>query len=69
MFLTPAALIAETIVADGVTGELKENLLTAYRELRDDYAPRTEHFDEAGEPRYLNRLISEASPYLCAQPG
>ena len=29
-----------------------------------DYRPRTEHLDAAGVPRFTNRLILEASPYL-----
>jgi hypothetical protein len=29
-----------------------------------DYVPRTRHKDATGEPRYTNRLILEASPYL-----
>ncbi len=55
---------AEPIIAGGVKGKLAEQLLEAYQALDDDYEPRTEHFDDSGEPRYLNRLVLEASPYL-----
>ncbi len=29
-----------------------------------DYRPRTHHFDADGQPKYVNRLVLEASPYL-----
>ena len=29
-----------------------------------DYKPRTHHLHPNGTPKFINRLISEASPYL-----
>jgi len=43
---------------------LSAQLVRAYEALGDDYKPRTEHLFADGHPRYINRLISEDSPYL-----
>ncbi len=61
--MSPAA-VAEPVIAGGIKGELAEQLLEAFQSLDDSYEPRTEHFDDNGDPRYLNRLVREASPYL-----
>ncbi|MBX2824281.1 MAG: DUF255 domain-containing protein [Gammaproteobacteria bacterium] len=44
--------------------ELLQDLQAAYSAMGADYVPRTEHFNEQGEPVYINRLIKEESPYL-----
>lgn len=52
------------VVAMDADSQLSINLTAAYRQLGDEYKPRTEHFLENGDPKYINRLIQEASPYL-----
>jgi uncharacterized protein len=44
--------------------ELARRLAEAIAARGPDYRPRTRHLDAAGRPRYTNRLIFEASPYL-----
>jgi uncharacterized protein YyaL (SSP411 family) len=44
--------------------ELQQRLSQAYIDKGIGYRPRTEHFNEDGSPRYINRLILEDSPYL-----
>lgn len=46
------------------SASLTEQLLTAYQNKGNDYRPRTRYLDESGQPRFLNRLILEDSPYL-----
>ncbi len=43
---------------------LEARLWKAYQAKGPDYQPRTHHLDSKGVPLYINRLISEASPYL-----
>jgi uncharacterized protein YyaL (SSP411 family) len=52
------------VVGMNVDNQLSNKLTAAYRQLGDGYKPRTEHFLENGDPKYINRLIQEASPYL-----
>ncbi len=40
------------------------HLLKAFSLMPADYRPRTTHFDDDGRPTYINRLITETSPYL-----
>ncbi|MCU7857816.1 MAG: thioredoxin domain-containing protein, partial [Candidatus Thiodiazotropha sp. (ex Lucinoma borealis)] len=44
--------------------QMEQKLNTAYLAKGIAYQPRTEHFNEDGTPRYINRLILEDSPYL-----
>ena len=44
--------------------EVRERLTAVLRAKPAVYHPRTGHVDDAGVPRYTNRLISESSPYL-----
>ncbi|MGD8909589.1 MAG: thioredoxin domain-containing protein [Chromatiales bacterium] len=44
--------------------QLQEKLNQAYLAKGAGYRPRTEHFNEDGTPKYINRLILEDSPYL-----
>ncbi|MEM7562018.1 MAG: thioredoxin domain-containing protein [Pseudomonadota bacterium] len=44
--------------------DLTDRLIKALEAKPDDYKPRTEHLDENGHPRFINRLIFENSPYL-----
>ncbi|MFQ6672173.1 MAG: thioredoxin domain-containing protein, partial [Candidatus Tectimicrobiota bacterium] len=44
--------------------QLEARLWKAYQAKGPDYQPRTPHRDAHGVPRYINRLILEASPYL-----
>ncbi|MFT6873955.1 MAG: hypothetical protein ACI9XK_000493 [Granulosicoccus sp.] len=53
-----------SVVAMDIDNQLSIVLTDAYQKLGDDYKPRTEHFLENGDPKYINRLIQEASPYL-----
>ena len=43
---------------------LDEKLQKAYQAKGPDYKPRTHHLHSSGAPRFINRLIFEASPYL-----
>ncbi len=43
---------------------LTKKLIKAYKELGDNYKPRTEHFLKDGSPEFINRLVVEESPYL-----
>ena len=45
-------------------GELRARLEGAMRALGPDYTPRSSHLNADGTPKYINRLILEASPYL-----
>jgi uncharacterized protein YyaL (SSP411 family) len=56
--------IQTPVVAMDADKQLAEKLTKAFRKLGDDYRPRTEHFLNNGDPKYINRLIQEASPYL-----
>ncbi|MEW8047688.1 MAG: DUF255 domain-containing protein, partial [Candidatus Thiodiazotropha sp.] len=44
--------------------QMEQKLKAAYLSKGISYRPRTEHFNEDGSPRYVNRLILEDSPYL-----
>ncbi|MCU7872759.1 MAG: thioredoxin domain-containing protein [Candidatus Thiodiazotropha sp. (ex Lucinoma borealis)] len=44
--------------------QMEQKLNAAYLAKGIAYQPRTEHFNEDGTPRYINRLILEDSPYL-----
>ncbi|MEW8505946.1 MAG: DUF255 domain-containing protein [Candidatus Thiodiazotropha sp.] len=44
--------------------QMEQKLKTAYLAKGIAYRPRTEHFNEDGTPKYINRLIFEDSPYL-----
>ncbi|MEW8657179.1 MAG: thioredoxin domain-containing protein [Candidatus Thiodiazotropha endolucinida] len=44
--------------------QMEQKLKAAYLSKGISYRPRTEHFNEDGSPRYINRLILEDSPYL-----
>ena len=43
---------------------LAAQLSKALTEKGEEYEPRTHHKDEAGRPKYSNRLLLETSPYL-----
>ena len=49
---------------NGKSEALIKKLHAAYKARGADYNPRTEHFNENGDPLYTNRLILEDSPYL-----
>jgi uncharacterized protein YyaL (SSP411 family) len=44
--------------------ELKQTLLSALKSKGSDYQPRTRYLDDNKNPKYINRLILEDSPYL-----
>ena len=44
--------------------QLAEKLREALQNQGPNYVPRTHHLGEGGTPKYINRLILEASPYL-----
>ena len=44
--------------------EIEEKLRQALDELGSDFRPRTEHVNDRGSPRFINRLVLEDSPYL-----
>jgi len=52
------------IVAPSAKPAERAVLLERLRQLGPAYVPRTEHRLPDGSPRYLNRLVGEASPYL-----
>ena len=54
----------EMIVAPSADVATQDKLLDAWRGLGPDYEPRTEHLLEDGSPKYVNRLVTAASPYL-----
>ena len=56
-----AMIVAPDSDADAGT---RAGLVAAWRALGPDYEPRTEHFLPDGSPKYVNRLVREASPYL-----
>lgn len=45
-------------------GDAPESWKSALRQRGATYKPRTEHLSADGQPKYLNRLILETSPYL-----
>jgi len=47
-----------------VDAALQKRLDRALASQAPGYAPRTEHFNEDGSPRFTNRLIEQTSPYL-----
>ena len=55
VLLSPATARAET---------LEERMQAALVAQGPDYEPRTRHLKADGRPKYINRLIFEASPYL-----
>lgn len=48
--------------------QLSDDLLREFHHIKqkrgESYTPRTRHLDEAGQPRYTNRLFLQSSPYL-----
>ncbi|PIE42094.1 MAG: thioredoxin domain-containing protein, partial [Gammaproteobacteria bacterium] len=44
--------------------DLKQKLQAALSAKGPDYRPRTKHLLTDGQPKYINRLILENSPYL-----
>jgi len=64
MQVQAAKMPDEQVVAPGASDEVQADLLARLRSLGDSYEPRTEHFLDNGEPRYVNRLVAEDSPYL-----
>jgi uncharacterized protein len=44
--------------------ELKQRLLSAFKNKADGYQARTRYLDKDKQPQYINRLILEDSPYL-----
>jgi uncharacterized protein YyaL (SSP411 family) len=58
----PAATSASAAPAEDPA--LRARLLAALAAKGPDYVPRTRHKNPDGSPRYTNRLILEASPYL-----
>ena len=54
----------DRIVAPDAEPELQSDLTEAWESLGPDYVPRTEHLLDDGSPKYINRLVREASPYL-----
>ena len=50
--------------AEAYSPELAHRLADALEAKGSGYEPRTHHFDDAGQPRWTNRLILEDSPYL-----
>ena len=49
---------------DSRASSLQQRLLSALGDQPPGYEPRTEHKNAAGNPRFINRLIFEQSPYL-----
>ena len=43
---------------------LRDQLLAALHAKGEDYRPRTHHVLEGGRPRFVNRLVTDDSPYL-----
>ena len=54
----------KAIIAPGADASVQEALQEKWRSMGDDYQPRTEHFLDNGDPKYINRLMVESSPYL-----
>ena len=54
----------DQVVAPDASNEQQKALVERYENMNENYEPRTEHFLEDGTPKYLNRLITENSPYL-----
>ena len=54
----------DQVVAPDASAEQQQALVERYENMNENYEPRTEHFLEDGTPKYLNRLITENSPYL-----
>ena len=52
------------IVAPSADADTRRALLAAWRDLGEGHVPRTEHLLADGSPKYVNRLVREASPYL-----
>jgi len=59
---TPTSTTSETGAGDETS--LEERKRAAVRALGPGYRPRTRHQSSDGSPKYVNRLILEASPYL-----
>ncbi|MCC7071455.1 MAG: thioredoxin domain-containing protein [Deltaproteobacteria bacterium] len=61
----PAPSVADPALPGLVAAPaLVDELARALRDKGSDYRPRTEHLQPDGAPKYTNRLIREASPYL-----
>lgn len=63
---TTQALIAEQQALPGIQPDpqLQQQLQQAFARKGQRYNPRSEHLLANGQPRYINRLILEESPYL-----
>ncbi len=44
--------------------DIDEKLRQHWSQREEGYKPRTKHLEENGEPKYINRLFLESSPYL-----
>jgi len=44
--------------------DLTEHLKARWNQRKDGYRPRTKHLESTGDPKYINRLFLESSPYL-----
>lgn len=58
------AIADEQIIAPDGNAELQQSLIEAWQAQGADYKPRTHHLHSDGSPKYINRLMLEASPYL-----
>ena len=61
---TDAIGVPGQVVAPSADAATRRALVDDWRALGEDYVPRTEHLLEGGVPKYVNRLVREASPYL-----
>lgn len=61
---TSHAQSVSSVIAMNTDPTLARTLLNAFEEMGESYKPRTEHFLDDGQPKYINRLIQEESPYL-----
>ena len=66
LVFTALAVLSNQLVAASldIDEKLQQELLETFKDRGADYVPRTEHFNENGDPQYINRLIKEDSPYL-----
>ena len=56
--------VAGQVVAPSADAAVRRELVRRWRGLGEDHVPRTEHLLPDGSPKYVNRLVGEASPYL-----
>lgn len=64
LFCMSPAVNAENLPAITHEDQLQSEIQTTQHGKGPDYRPRTQHLDKNGQPKYTNRLILEASPYL-----